>query len=158
MLDSDATIKAIADKNGLLTSYLQTEIVKFVSPEMNGINYTVYEGEWEDQPNLSKLREVSGGRQYDFNVKRIKKREDHIAIVFNGFIQIENAGIYTFYSSANDGSWFYINNKLVVDNPSGTERGDISLKKGKYPLKVIYFENTGTESLDLYMRGPGIEK
>ncbi len=50
MLESDATIKAIAYKNGLLTSYIQTEIVKFVSPEMNGINYTVYEGEWEDQP------------------------------------------------------------------------------------------------------------
>jgi hypothetical protein len=79
-------------------------------------------------------------------------------IVFNGSIQIEKAGIYTFYSSANNGSWLYINNKLLVDNSSGIESGDISLGKGKYPLIIIYFENTGTESLDVFMKGPESEK
>ncbi|GEM_PF-27731 len=157
-LDSDATIKAIAYKESLLSSYVQTEKVKFVDPKINGVNYTVYEGEWENKPDLKKLKAVSSGRQYDFNVNQIKKREDYIAVIFNGFIQIEKTGVYTFYSSANNGSWFYINNKLVVDNPAGTESGEIILKKGKYPLKVIYFENTGTESLDVFMRGPGSEK
>ena len=158
LLDSDATIKAVAYKVGLLTSYTQTEIVKFFVPEVNGLNYTVYEGEWEQQPDINKIKAVSTGRQYDFNVDRIKKREDYIVIVFKGFIQIEKAGLYTFYSSANNGSWFYVDNKLLADNPSGTERGNISLKKGKYPLKLIYYENFGTEALDVFMRGPGIEK
>ncbi len=156
--DSGSTIKAIAYKKSLLPSYIQTEMVIFVDPIINGINYTVYEGEWKEQPDLSKLKAVSSGRQYDFNVNRIKKREDYIAIIFNSFIEIEKAGVYTFYSSANNGSWFYIKNKLLVDNPSGTESGDISLGKGKYPLKIIYFENDGTESLDVFMKGPGIEK
>ncbi len=157
-LDEGATVKAIAYKKALLPSYIQTEIVKFVYPEINGVNYTVYEGEWEQKPDLTKLKEVSSGRQYDFDVNRIKKREDYIAIFFNTFIQIEKAGIYTFYSSANNGSWLYINNKLLVDNPSGIESGEISLEKGKYPLRIIYFENNGTESLDVFMKGPDSEK
>ena len=157
-MDSDVTIKAVVHKNGLLPSYIQTEKVKFVDPDLNGINYTVYEGEWEPKPDLRKLKEVSGGVQYDFNLDKINKREDYFVVSFEGFIKIEKPGLYTFYSSANNGSWFYIDNKLIVDNPSGTERGDINLQKGKYPIKLIYFENFGTESLDVFMRGSGIEK
>ena len=157
-LDSDVTIQAVAHKNGLLPSYIQTEKVKFVDPDLNGINYTVYEGEWEQKPDISKLKEVSSGIQYDFNLDKIKMREDYFVVIFKGFIEIEKQGIYTFYSSANNGSWFYIDNKLIVDNPSGTERGDVRLGKGKYPIKLIYFENFGTESLDVFIRGPGIEK
>ncbi|NOR74680.1 MAG: family 78 glycoside hydrolase catalytic domain [Draconibacterium sp.] len=158
LLDDAVIIKAVAYKNGLLPSYIQTERVKFVDTEFNGLSYTVYEGEWEQKPDISKLKEVACGVQYDFNLDKIKKREDYIVVIFKGFIEIENPGLYTFYSSANNGSWFYIDNKLIVDNPSGTERGDIRLEKGKYPLKVIYFENFGTESLDVFMRGPGMEK
>lgn len=161
-LDHDATIKAVAYKEGLLPSYIQTEQVKFIDPEINGLKYTVYEGEWDERPDIAKLTPVSSGSQYDFDVGKIKKREDYIAIVFEGFIQINQPGIYTFFSSANDGSWLYLDNKLVVDNTgdnnSGREKGEISLKKGTYPLKVIYYENDGTEALDVRMKGPGMEK
>ena len=161
-LESDATLRAMAIKDGYLPSYIKSENVKFADPEINGLNYTVYEGEWDERPDIRKIKPVSSGRQYDFNVNRIKKREDYVAIIFKGFIQINYSGIYTFYSSANDGSWFYVDNKLVVentgDNNSGKESGEIRLEKGKYPLKVIYYENGGTEALDVFMEGPGIEK
>jgi len=161
-LESDAILKAVAYKDGFLPSYTQTEIVKFIDPEINGLNYTVYEGEWDERPDLNKIKAVSTGRQYDFDVTGIKKREDYIAIIFEGFIQIKKPGNYTFYSSANNGSWFYVDNKLVVDNTgdnnSGNEKGEIRLEKGKYPLKVIYYENDGTEAIDVFMKGQGMEK
>ncbi len=161
-IDNNVTIKALAYKDGLLSSYIQTEKINFVDPEINGLNYTVYEGEWVLRPDLNTISPVSTGHQYDFDVSRIEKREDYIVIIFKGFIQIDNPGIYTFYSSANNGSWFYVDNKLVVnntgDNNSGTESGEINLAKGKYPLKVIYYENDGTEAIDVFMKGPGIEK
>jgi len=51
-------------------------------------------------------------------------------------------GTYTFYSAANDGSWFYIDNNLLVnhtgDNNTGVENGKIELEKGVFPLKLIY--------------------
>jgi len=157
-LESETMIQAIAYKESLLPSYIQSGKVRFVDPAINGINYKVYEGEWKDKPDLSKLREVSNGRQFDFDVKRIEKREDYVAIEFYGFIQIKKAGVYSFSSWANDGSWVFINNKLMADTPAGTLSGDIRLAEGKYPIRVIYFESTGTESLNVLMSGPGIEK
>ncbi len=161
-LERSATINAVAYKDGLLPSYIKTERVKFVDPEINGLKYTVYEGEWDERPDINKLLPVSSGSQYDFDVGKINKREDFIAIVFEGFIQIDKPGIYTFFSSANDGSWFYLDNKLIVDNTgdnnSGREKGETNLKKGMHPLKVIYYENDGTEALDVRMKGPGMEK
>lgn len=161
-LDHDATLKAVAYKEGLLPSYIQTEKVKFIDPLVNGLKYTVYEGEWDDRPDINTLTSVTSGSQYGFDVRKIKKREDYIVIIFEGFLQIDQSGKYTFYSSANDGSWLYLDDKLVVDNTgdnhSGNQTGEISLKKGKHPLKVVYYENQGTEALNVLMKGPGMEK
>jgi hypothetical protein len=122
----------------------------------------VYEGEWKERPDLNNLKKVSSGKQYDFDVTKIKKREDYVAIIFEGFVQLDHPGDYNFYSSANDGSWLYVDNKLVVDNsrrsPSGKENNIIRLQQGKYPIKVIYYENSGTESLNVLMKGPGMDK
>jgi len=161
-LEDDALIKALAIKEGYLPSYIKTEQVKFVDPKNHGLSYTVYEGEWKERPDLNNIKAVSSGWQYNFDVTKIKKREDYVAIIFEGFIQIDHPGDYNFYSSANDGSWVYIDNKLVVDNTLGNHTGKensiIRLQQGKYPIRVIYYENSGTESLDVYMKGPGLEK
>ena len=158
-ITNDTEIKALAAKEGYETSYMKSEKVRFIDPEINGLKYTVYEGEWDERPDINTLKAVSSGKQYDFNVNRIKKREDYIAIVFEGYIQIDDPGLYTFYSSANDGSWLYIDNKLVVnntgDNYSGKQNGKITLNKGKFPIKVIYYENDGTESLHVAYQRQG---
>ena len=159
-ISDNTRISAIAHKNGYLASYVKTENFLYVDPKINGLRYAVYEGEWEDQPEIGKLKAVSTGKQFDFNVGRITKRDDYIAIVFEGLIQIQKPGIYRFYSSANDGSWLYVNDKLVVDNSSigNKQFGEIRLNKGKIPLKVIYYENSGTESLSVEIKMPGRER
>jgi hypothetical protein len=153
---------AVAYKEGLLPSYIKTENIKFIDPKVNGLKYTVYEGEWDERPDIKKITPVSSGIAYTFDVSKIKKREDYIAIIFEGFIQIERPGKHTFYSAANDGSWLFVNNNLIVnntgDNHSGNQKGEITLNKGKHPLKVIYYENSGTEALNVSMKGPGMEK
>jgi len=136
--------------------------VTFIDPEVNGLKYTVYEGTWDKRPDLKNIREVSTGNTFDFDVNKINKREDHVAIRFEGYVEIVQEGEYTFYASANDGSVVYIDGKIVVDNDghikSKTDKGSIFLSKGKQKLKVFYYENTGTESLKVELEGPGIEK
>lgn len=161
-LEDDAVIQAVALKEGYLPSYIKTGKVKFVDPNIHGLQYTVYEGEWNERPDLNELKAVSSGRQFDFDVSNIEKREDYIVIIFEGFIQIDQPGDYTFYAAANDGSWLHIDNKLIVDNTgdnhSGRQNGNVMLEKGKFPIKVVYYENSGTESLSVSMKGPGMEK
>ncbi|NOX65074.1 MAG: hypothetical protein GXO85_04565, partial [Chlorobi bacterium] len=62
----------------------------------------------------------------------------------------------------NDGSVLYLDNKVVVDNAGyfgkKVDNGKITLKKGRHSLKVIYYENTGTESIDVNIEGPNLTK
>ena len=77
---------------------------------------------WDKKPDLDKLEPISSGRVYSFHVKNIKTREDHIAVIFKSNLEIDLDGDYIFYSSANDGSVIYLDNKVVVDN-AGYFRG-----------------------------------
>ena len=38
------------------------------------------------------------------------------------------------------------------------ESGKINLKKGRHKLEILYFENTGSESIDVFMEGPNLPK
>ncbi len=161
-LEMNTVIKAIAYKQGYLPSFIKSVKVNFVDPQINGIRYTVYEGQWQKKPNLDKIVPVSYGKTYRFKVKDIKKREDYIAVIFKSYLEIEQNGTYTFYCNANDGSVLFLDNKIVVDNAGyfgrRTDKGSIRLSKGRHFVKILYYENSGSESIDVFMEGPGIEK
>jgi hypothetical protein len=36
--------------------------------------------------------------------------------------------------------------------------GDIALKKGKHPIRLIYFQGRGGKGLEVNYRGPGVKK
>jgi hypothetical protein len=158
----NTVVKARAFKTGFLPSFIKTVPIQFVDPEKNGLKYTVYEGNWNEKPDLKNITPVSSGHIYQFNVRNIPKREDYVAIVFEGSVEINTGGKYTFYSSANDGSVLYIDDVTVVDNAGYlgdiVDSGSIHLEAGYHDIKVLYFENTGTESIDVLMEGPGLKK
>ena len=58
---------------------------------------------------------------------------------------------YSFQLTSDDGSALWIGNQLIVDNDgqhtSRTYTGDIALNKGKYPIKVDYFDYTSSQTL-----------
>ncbi|MEN8193999.1 MAG: family 78 glycoside hydrolase catalytic domain, partial [Bacteroidota bacterium] len=161
-LDKNTVVKANAYKDGYISSFVKSIKVNFIDPKINGIEYAVYEGMWDKKPDLDKLKLVSSGKVYQFHVKNIKKRDDHIAIIFKSILEIDQDGDYIFYSSANDGSLLYLDDKVVVDNAgyfgNKTDNGKIYLQKGRHLIKVLYFENTGSESINVDIEGPNLVK
>ena len=77
-------------------------------------------------------------------------------------ITISTAGTYTFFTSSDDGSRLYVNNKLVVNNnfiQGCTERsGTITLSPGTYPIVVEFAQGGGAECLAARYSGPSIPK
>ena len=153
-------IKAKAFKKGYTSSFRKEISFEFVDPKLNGLAYTVYEGIWDKRPDLNTLKPVNNGNVFEIDVQSIKKREDHIAIIFKGFREILRGGDYCFY--ANDGCVLSIDNKIVVDNAGykgkKEKQNSVRLKTGKYHIEILYFENTGSESIDVMYEGPGIKK
>jgi hypothetical protein len=89
-------------------------------------------------------------------------RDNLFAVSIYGYIKIETGGVYTFYTSSDDGSVLLIGNKIVVDNDGfHTEEqkaGQIALAKGFHPIKAAMFEDHGDQVLEVYYQGPGIDK
>jgi hypothetical protein len=96
---------------------------------------------------------LKNGKTVSLDPSALKSGEDHFAISFTGFINLPEAGDYTFYLLSDDGSRLYIDGKQVIENDGchgETEKsGSITLTKGKHAIRIAYFENINGEALRL---------
>lgn len=88
---------------------------------------------------------------------------DTFSVRWTGQILIPTTGVYTFYTTTDDGVRFWVNGQLLIDhwnNQGPTEyNGSITLTAGqKYNVQMEYFENVGGASARLQWSGPGIPK
>ena len=127
------------------------------------VSYTYYEGAWEILPDFDQLQPVRTGKAYEFHLEGVEGRsEDHFGVRFEGIIQVDQAGSYTFYTRSDDGSKLYVDGTQVVDNDGShgalEESGEITLEPGRHTVVVEYFENGGGEHLEVLYHGPGVER
>ncbi len=78
---------------------------------------------------------------------------DEFSSRHTGYVRIDLAGNYTFYVNSDDGSKFWIDNQVIVEN-IGThsmreESGTIFLNPGYHSLRLEFFENFGWAGLEL---------
>ena len=126
-----------------------------------GLNYQYYHGSWKTLPNFSQLPLEQAGTQSNFNLKN-RQRDNEFGFVFEGYVNIETGGTYTFYTTSDDGSQLFINTRKVVDNNGlhgKRERsGSVTLMAGWHPIRVLFFERYGGNVLEVRYQGPGISK
>ncbi|MCK5346657.1 MAG: glycoside hydrolase family 92 protein, partial [Candidatus Heimdallarchaeota archaeon] len=95
-----------------------------------------------------------------FNVDAIKD-DRPFGYQLEGYLQVPETGVYTFYLEANDGAILYLNDQEIIDNDGGhrAQRLDtkIGLKKGWHPIKVEYFQQGLAKSLIVIWEGPRVE-
>ncbi|MFN3404328.1 MAG: PA14 domain-containing protein [Cytophagaceae bacterium] len=131
------------------------------SNAVNGLEYSYYEGSWSNIPDFNSMSAANTGVVPTFIISE-RERDDHFGFMFSGYVDVALDGIYTFYTSSDEGSKLYIGTTLVVNNDglhTVTEKsGTIGLKAGKHAIKVHYFEATGNETLVVKYSGPGITK
>jgi len=92
----------------------------------------------------------------------VLKTRDAFALMFTGHIVIEKPGEYTFDLASDDGSRFYINGELLIDNDGlhgiVEKSGTVRLTAGLHPIIATYFDNGGGDGLTVSWSGPGIQK
>jgi glucose/arabinose dehydrogenase len=115
-----------------------------------GLEYAYYEGWWYWLPDFSTLVPVKKGSLSDVSVEP-RMLADQYGFQFKGYIDIPEDGIYTFYTTSDDGSRLYIGSTLVVDNdslhPIRERSRSIGLMRGRHAITISYFEFKGTEAL-----------
>ena len=109
-------------------------------------------------PGVDGLKPTSSGIIKDFDISS-KQGSDNYGFVFDGLIKIPSDGIYSFYISSDDGSKLFIDDKILVDNDGlhgiVEKSNEIPLAKGYHAIKVLFFEGSGGDALQVQWKGPG---
>jgi alpha-L-fucosidase len=126
-----------------------------------GLNYSIYNGEWSKLPDFDELSSAAAGIVKTIDISA-KHGSDKYGFMFDGLIKIPIDGVYTFYISSDDGSKLFIDDKMVIDNDGlqglSEKTNEVPLAKGYHPIKILFFERTGGDDLQVQWKGPGFQK
>ncbi len=112
---------------------------------------------------LARLKpKASGGASTIIMDVSALKTRDAFALRFTGHIKIDRPGDYTFYIASDDGSRFYIDGNLLINNDGlhgmVEKSGRVSLTAGVHSIVATYFDNGGGDGLKASWSGPGFRK
>jgi hypothetical protein len=139
------------------------------SGQGHGVKAIFYPGnDWGHLPVLSTMTDIHEWNSFEFSLDRdqllpfIGKEASSFGILMEGFLKIDLAGKYSFYTQTDDGSKLYIDGKEVVnhDGDHGViERtGAVELSAGQHKIGVAYYNGGGSFWPDALYCFPGVPK
>ena len=139
---------------------------KYCQPDANGqnvglLNYAYYAGQWSALPDFTKLTPSRRGQVKSLDLKIASANKDY-GLVFDGVLNVETKGIYTFCLASDDGSRLTIGGSTLVNDGIHGPKPDVNLtlplEVGKYHTHLEYFQNAGGQALRLDWQAPGISR
>ena len=164
-LNKTTTVKAKAFKSGSLPSMAMVTTVTQLVPKaakdvnglVNGIDYSVYQGRFNRVRRIESGTPIATGSSDNIGVD-VTELKDFFALKFTGYYKAPKDGMYEFTTTSDDGSCLYIDDEMVVDNDgdhsSRLRRGRVALKAGLHEIKVLYYEGSVSEQLDVTVTVP----
>ncbi|OHB72592.1 MAG: hypothetical protein A2W17_03010 [Planctomycetes bacterium RBG_16_41_13] len=80
------------------------------------------------------------------------------SVIWSGRLYVPRNGFYKFYTESDDGSFLYINDKLVVNNGGDhgikTIEGKMQLTEGYHDIKIKYFNSAGSSHIKVFWEIP----
>jgi hypothetical protein len=126
-----------------------------------GLDYAYYQGTWSSVAGFATASAVASGTVASFSLSP-RLRDDNFAFRYTGYVSVPTDGVYTFYTSSDDGSQLSIGSTVVVNNdgPHGAQErsGQIGLSAGLHAITVGFFEQGGDQVLNVSYAGPSLAK
>lgn len=164
-IDKTTLLRAIAvrykyPESNVLSQYVGTDIYqKSQQVEKNlskGLKYEYYEGKVKNTSEINELKKMKTGIVPSITTA-YRNRDVNYAFIFTGYIRIPEDGLYIFYLTSNDGSRFYLNDELAINNDGAhgkrEESVSLSLRKGYHKLQLFYFQLGGGQDLIMEWNG-----
>jgi len=113
-----------------IAKQLVPEVVLFrrSDPDTPGIDYAYYHGTWNNLPEFDSLTPVKTGTLINFSLSPAE-RGDYFGFKYTAYIEVPVDGIYTFYTTSDDGSRLYIGGADF--SPRHTLPGGTTVEAGK---------------------------
>lgn len=125
---------------------------------VSGLSYTLYSGKTTSTNDIKRLSEVKSGIASDASVD-VRQQDDDFALIFNGYIRVDEDAVYEFQLTSDDGSVLSIWNQPVVLNDGShsfvSATGMMALSSGLHPIELRYWQGSEGKGLRLLMRKRG---
>ncbi len=129
------------------------------------LGFTLYRGEVWEGLESEKVRAERAGLVKDFEMVSlgIGNIEQHTAIKYNGWLNISNAGHYTFFLKMNGGSLLVDGVQVIQQDPSDRRgvkelEGAAELAAGWRKIQLTYFHTGHEAKFSCEMEGPQIKR
>lgn len=149
-------VSTIAEGSFRIVEVTKEDPVKFWVYQVNGI---------EKLPDFAHFNPIHEGFVTEFSHKQAlseDKPQEQVAVAFESYLEVQEAGKYTFFTNSDDGSKLYVNGTQIVDNDGDhgvMERsGSLELTKGRHLVRVEFFNGGGGYHLDTKYKGPNTPK
>ena len=124
------------------------------------INYTAYEGDWEELPDFSQLTPTIQGTTSGFNLSAAGKK-NQFGIVFTGYWETKTEAKYKFRLGSDDGSRIVIDGNRKLNNDGihamKYKEKEHTIPAGIHEVRIEYFDKGGDVRLDVTVSGNGIQ-
>jgi hypothetical protein len=133
-------------------------------PALNAIEYQYYEidGPLTQLPDFDTLAPVRTGTTDSLVYQTLSERNERVAYVFSGRLDVAKAGDYLFTVYSDDGSRLFIDGAELIDNDGKHDyeprTGLITLSEGEHDFQLRYFNNNWGQGLTVYYEGPEIRR
>jgi hypothetical protein len=129
---------------------------KSASP--GGFRYDYYKGNWDDLPDLAKLRSQKSGLVKTY-IRDYISDTLNFACKIEGYLKIVKEGYYTFFLQADDQARLYLDDKELMSIDVNKDSLDsrsfiVPLENGFYPIKIEYLHRVGQPNLRLSFMPP----
>jgi len=156
IFQNNQLVSTIAEGSFRIVSKAKQDPVTFQVYQVNGI---------EKLPDFADFNPILEGFVTEFSHKQALSEEipqEQVAVAFESYLEVQEAGKYTFFTNSDDGSKLYVNGTQIVDNDGDhgvMERsGSLKLAKGRHLVRVEFFNGGGGFHLDAKYKGPNIPK
>lgn len=167
VISSPCTLQAIATTPGYADSSISRAVFFVPLPAetpagtVQGVKYKFYttSGGGGVLPDFTTITPAKTGSIRNFLLDP-RTTDTNISFEYTGYVTVLNTGMWTFFTTSDDGSRLFIgpSSTLVVDNNYSqgmTERsGTIALAAGKHAIKVQWGQGGGGYGLEVRYQGP----
>ncbi|MGN7721507.1 family 20 glycosylhydrolase [Chitinophaga sp. 22620] len=123
-----------------------------VNPTRKGVQFSVYSKTFVQAKQTGAGTADSTGTLPDFSIRPFMHREKY-GVSFEGYIRIDESGLYEFRTNSDDGSVLAVDDEVIVDNDGEhgavEKTGMIPLLKGFHKIRVQYFNAGGAQQLQV---------
>lgn len=170
MPGNTCVVMAASFQNGALPSSIAlAQAIKYqwlsavnASKRAPGIAYQYYEPQGKiNMESINTSAAIKSGITSSISTS-LKLRNDKFALKFEGLLNIDKDGIYSFFTTSDDGSKLFVDGVEIVNNDGDhgdlEQSGKAGLRKGFHKISVLYFDSGGSNSLKVMIEAEGGQK